>query len=57
MEKKIRVWQDHWLPRKHPPLLSVCSIVDFENSTVDILIDPQTRQLIVEMVEGLFNEE
>ena len=55
--KKIRVWQDHWLPRKHPPLLSVCSIVDFENSTVDILIDPQTRQWNVEMVEGLFNEE
>ena len=55
--KKIRVWQDHWLPRKHPPLLSICPLADFEDSTVDILIDPQTRQWNVEMVEGLFNEE
>ena len=55
--KKIRVWQDHWLPRKHPPLLSNCPIADFEDSTVDILIDPQTRQWNVEMVEGLFHEE
>ena len=55
--KKIRVWQDHWLPRKHAPFLSVCPIADFEDSTVDILIDPQTRQWNVEMVEGLFNEE
>ena len=57
MGKKIRVWQDQWLPRKHPPLLSNCPIVDFEDSTVDILIDPQTRQWNVEMVEGLFHEE
>ena len=42
-KKKIRILQDHWLPRKHPPLLSACPIADFEDSTVDILIDPQTR--------------
>ena len=49
---KIRIWQDHWLPKKHPPLLSECPITDFEDFTVDILIDSQTRQWNVEMVEG-----
>jgi len=39
----IRIWQDHWLPRKHPFLLSECPIVDYEDSTVDILIDPHSR--------------
>ena len=38
-------------------MLSNCPIADFEDSTVDILIDPQTRQWNVEMVEGLFHEE
>ncbi|KAL0017052.1 hypothetical protein SO802_004121 [Lithocarpus litseifolius] len=45
------------MPRMHPTLLSVCPISDFEDSSVDILIDPQTRQWNVEMVEGLFHEE
>ena len=30
---------------------------DFENATVDILIDPSSRQWNVEMVDGLFNTE
>ena len=30
-------------------------LVDFENSTVDILIDPSSRKWNVEMVDGLFN--
>ncbi|KAL0013557.1 hypothetical protein SO802_000626 [Lithocarpus litseifolius] len=55
--KKIKIWQDYWLPRKHPTLLLVYPIADFEDSSVDILIDPQTRQWNVEMVEGLFHEE
>ncbi|KAK9995232.1 hypothetical protein SO802_024935 [Lithocarpus litseifolius] len=55
--KNIRIWQDYWIPRMHPTLLSACPISDFEDSSVDILIDPQSRQWNVEMVEGLFNEE
>ena len=55
--KKIRIWQDHWLPRKHPFLLFECPIVDYEDSTVDVLIDPHSRQWNKELVDGLFNEE
>ena len=25
--KKIRIWQDHWLPRKHPPYVSSYPLV------------------------------
>ena len=43
--------------KKASSLLSECPIVDFEDSIVDILIDPHTRQWNVEMVAGLFREE
>ena len=43
--------------KKASSLLSECPIADFEDSIVDILIDPHTRQWNVEMVEGLFHEE
>ena len=56
-KKKIRIWQDNWLPRKHPSLALSCPLTDFENATVDILIDPRSRQWNVDMVDGLFNTE
>ena len=55
--KKIRIWQDHWLPKKHPPHVSSYPLVEFENSTVDILIDPSRRQWTVDMIDRLFNTE
>ena len=55
--KKIRIWQDHWLPKKHPPHVSSYPLVEFENSTMDILIDPSRRQWIVDMIDRLFNIE
>ena len=57
MGKKIRIWQDHWLPKKHPPHVLSYPLADFENSTVDILIDPSSRKWNVEMVDGFFNTE
>ena len=57
MEKKKRIWQDNWLPRKHPPHALSCPLTDFENATVDILIDPRSRQWNGDMVDGLFNIE
>ena len=54
--KKIKIWQDHWLP-KHPPHVSSYPLAEFENSTVDILIDPSRRQWIVDMIDRLFNIE
>ena len=40
---------------KHPSLALSCPLTDFENATVDILIDPRSRQWNVDMVDGLFN--
>ena len=53
--KKIRIWQVHWLPKKHPPHVSSYPLAEFENSTMDILIDPNRRQWNKEMIDGLFN--
>ena len=44
----------HWLPRKHPPLLSSPPIPLMEDATVDILIDAEQRQLNHGMVDGFF---
>ena len=56
-KKKIRIWQDNWLPRKHPPHTLSCPLANFESATVDILIDPRSRQWNGDMVDGLFNTE
>ena len=56
-KKKIRLWQDNWLPRKHPPHALSCPLADFESATMDILIDPRSRQWNGDMVDGLFNTE
>ena len=56
-KKKIRIWQDNWLPRKHPSHALSLPLTNFENATVDILIDPRSRQWNVDMVDGLFNTE
>ena len=55
--KKIRIWQDNWLPRKHHPHALSCPLTDFECATVDILINPRSRQWNGDMVDGLFNIE
>ena len=31
--KSVKIWQHHWLPRKHPPLLSSPSIPSLEEAT------------------------
>ena len=52
-KKKIRIWQVHWLPKKHPPHVSSYPLAKFENSMVDILIDPNRRQWNIEMIDGV----
>ena len=54
--EKINIWQHRWLPRKHPPQLPTCPINDFEHSLVSCLIDPNTRQWQIDIVDGLFVE-
>ena len=52
--EKIRIWQHHWLPRKHPPLVISSPIDSFQDATVDLLIDPSSRQWNTEVVDGMF---
>ena len=52
--ENINIWQHNWLSKKHPPQLPICPIEAFANSTMDTLIDPNTRQWITELVDGLF---
>ena len=55
--EKINIWQQCWLPRKHPPWLLNCPLESFKNHTVDSLIDPVTRSWNEELVDGLFGVE
>ena len=55
--EKINIWQQRWLPRKHPPWQLTCSLESFENHTMDSLIDPVTRRWNEELVDGLFGVE
>ena len=55
--EKINIWQQRWLPRKHPPRQPMCPLESFENYTVDLLIDPNTRTWNEELIDGLFVEE
>ena len=52
--EKIRIWQNHWLPRKHPPQVIYSPIESIQNATVDLLIDRSSRQRNTEVVDGLF---
>ena len=51
--EKINIWQQRWLPRKHPPMQPNCPLKSFENHTIDTLIDPVTRRWNEELVDGL----
>ena len=52
--EKIKIWQHHWLPRKHPPQVTSYPLESFENTTVATLIDSTTRCLNEEQIDGLF---
>ena len=41
--RKIKIWQHHWLPIKHPTTITSPVIDTLEEATVDVLINPQTR--------------
>ena len=38
-EKLVKIWQSHWLPRKHPLLVSSPMIASLEEATIDMLIN------------------
>ena len=51
--KNIKIWQHHWLPIKHPPLVSSPLIESMEDATVDCLIDNNTGKWDAEMLKGV----
>ena len=55
--EKINIWQQCWLPRKHPRQLPTCPLESFENHTVATLFDPIIRRWNEELVDGLFVTE
>ena len=55
--EKINIWQQHWLPRKHPTQLLNCPLESFEDHIVATLFDPITRRWNEELVDGLFVTE
>ena len=52
--EKIKIWQHHWLPRKHPPQVTSYPLESLENTTVATLIDSTTRCWNEELIDGLF---
>ena len=57
VEKKVNIWQQCWLSRKHPPQQPICPLESFENYAVDTLFDPITRKWNEGLVDGLFVTE
>ena len=55
--EKINIWQQRWLPRKHPTQLPTCPLESFENHIIATLFDPITRRWNEELVDGLFVTE
>ena len=51
--KSIKIWQHHWLPIKHPPLISFPNIESMEDATVNCSIDNNTGKWDVEMLNGV----
>ena len=51
--KSIKIRQHHWLPIKHPPLVTSPIIESMENATVDCLIDENTGKWDAKMLEGI----
>ena len=54
--KSVKVWQNHWLPRKHHPLV-FSPLSSMEDATVDILIDTPTRQRNHGLIDEIFSPQ
>lgn len=52
--KSVKIWQNHWLPRKHPPLVFSPTFSSMEDATMDILIDTLTRKWNHGLIDGIF---
>ena len=50
----VRIWQHHWLPRKHPPLVLSPMVDTLADAKVAILIEENSRQWNHELIDGIF---
>ena len=50
----MKIWQSHWLPWKHPSLVSSPMIASLEEATIDMLIDVDSRQWNPDLVDEIF---
>lgn len=50
----FKIWQHHWLPIKHPTLVSSPVVNSLEEATIDSLINASTRQWDSDMIDGIF---
>ena len=50
----VRIWQHHWLPRKHPPQVLSPMVETLADAKVATLIDETSRQWNHEMINGIF---
>ena len=50
----VRIWQHHWLPRKHPPQVLSPMVETLANAKVATLIEETSRQWNHEMINGIF---
>ena len=50
----VKIWQHHWLPRKHPSKVSSPIVTSMEENTVASLIDPELRQWDHGLIDGIF---
>ena len=49
----VRIWQHHWLPRKHPPLVLSPMVDTLADAKVAILIEENSRQWNHELIDGI----
>ena len=52
--KSIKIWQHHWLPRKHLTKILSPMVETMEEATVDCLINEETRTWNIAMIDGIF---
>ena len=55
--KSVKIWQNHWLLKKHPPLVFSPTLSSMEDAAVDILIDALKRQWNHGLIDGILSPQ
>ena len=55
--QKVQIWQHTWLPIKHPTYVSSPILEGWEEATVEVLINEDTRTWNEDVIDGLFVPE